>query len=170
MTKSQSEKSIRFLDRLFARLHVLSVRDQLTLGIAIALVPTLGIGFVVLNQVVFSRVYKSVERRLQAEAELISYGLREWGIGVSYSLNYLSQAPALRQGNIDEIQKIFNRLNVSEPGRFWRFWSASSEAPELLAHTASIRSKQKLAAEANQLNRYYFQAALRGYPTYQSVL
>ena len=170
MTKSQSEKSIRFLDRLFARLHVLSVRDQLTLGIAIALVPTLGIGFVVLNQVVFSRVYKSVERRLQAESELISYGLREWGIGVSYSLNYLSQAPALRQGNIDEIQKIFNRLNVSEPGRFWRFWSASSEAPELLAHTASIRSKQKIAAEANQLNRYYFQAALRGYPTYQSVL
>ena len=67
MTKSQSEKSIRFLDRLFARLHVLSVRDQLTLGIAIALVPTLGIGFVVLNRLFFPEFINrlSVDSRLK---------------------------------------------------------------------------------------------------------
>ena len=170
MTKLPSESRHRFLDSLFSRFHVLSIRDQLTLGIAVALVPTLGLGFVVVQQLVLSRVYQSVERRLQAEAELISYGLREWGIGVSYSLNYLSQAPALRQTDIEDIQATFNRLNISDPGRLWRFWSASSVKPELLAYSGLISPSQKLSAQAGQLDRYYFQAALRGYPTYQSVL
>ena len=170
MTKLQPKERHRFLDSLFSRLHVSSIRDQLTVGIAVALVPTLGIGFVLVHQLVLARIYKAGQRRLQAEAELISYGLKEWGTGVSFSLNYLSQAPALRQARVEDIQASFDRLNVSEPGRLWRFWTASSVAPQLLAYTGTISPQQKLASEANQLNRFYFQAALRGYPTYQSVM
>ena len=68
--------------------------------------PTLGIGFVLVHQLVLARIYKAGQRRLQAEAELIAYGLKEWGTGVSFSLNYLSQAPALRQARVEDIRLV----------------------------------------------------------------
>ena len=166
----QKPRNLRILtDHLFERLRVRSIRSQLTLGIAATLVPCLAIGFYSVQQLVRARVYDLTERRLQAEAELISYGLRQWGQGIGNTLNVIALAPAMREGRVAEIQAFLNAGDVAGPGRLWRFW-AGSENPKLVAYTGNITQEQKLAAERNQLNRDYYQAALRGIPTYQVVL
>ena len=159
----------RLTEPLFARLHVTSIRSQLTLGIAATLVPCLAIGFYAVQQLVRARVYDLTERRLQAEAELISYGLRQWGHGITATVNALALAPAMREGRADEIQTILNAMDKARPGRLWRFWTGA-ETPALQAYTGTITPQQKLAAERYQLNRDYYQAALRGLPSYQVVL
>ena len=150
--------------------RVKSIRSQLTLGLTAALVPCLGIGFYVTQQYTRSRFLAQTEKRLLAEAELISYGLNQWGLGVSRLVESLTIAPALRGGRVEEIQTILDRVAAEDADRLWRFWSAS-EQPKLLASSGgSITPAMKLAAERNQASRAYFQAALRGVPTYEVVL
>ena len=159
----------RLTDRLLKRFHVTSIRGQLTLGIAATLVPCLAIGFYSVQQLVRARVYELTESRLQAEAELISYGLREWGHGLANTLNTLALAPAMREGRVAEIQSMLNAMSSAEPRRLWRFWTAS-QTPTLQAYTGTITPKDKLEAERHLLERDYYQAALRGLPTYQVVV
>ena len=159
----------RLTEPLFARLHVTSIRSQLTLGIAATLVPCLAIGFYAVQQLVRARVYDLTERRLQAEAELISYGLRQWGYGLTDTASVLALVPAMREGRAAEIQSILNAMDTASPGRLWRFWTGA-EKPVLQAYTGTITPQQKQEAERNQANRDYYQAALRGLPSYQVVL
>jgi serine phosphatase RsbU (regulator of sigma subunit) len=156
---------------LSKRFRAKSIRAQLTLGLTAALVPCLGIGFYVTQQYTRSRFLAQTEKRLLAESELISYGLSQWGLGVSRLVSSLTIAPALRSGRVDEIQTILERVAAEDPDRLWRFWSAS-EQPKLLASAGgkAITPAMKLAAERNQAGRAYFQAALRGVPTYEVVL
>lgn len=151
--------------------HVKSIRGQLTLGLTAALVPCLAIGFYVTQQYTRSRFLTQTEKRLQAESELISYGLSQWGSGVSRLVETLTITPALRGGRVEEIQTILDRVAAEDTDRLWRFWSAS-EQPKLLASSGgrTITPAMKLAAEQNQASRDYFQAALRGVPTYEVVL
>lgn len=151
--------------------HVKSIRGQLTLGLTAALVPCLAIGFYVTQQYTRSRFLTQTEKRLQAESELISYGLSQWGSGVSRLVETLTITPALRGGRVEEIQTILDRVAAEDTDRLWRFWSAS-EQPKLLASSGgrTITPAMKLAAERNQASRDYFQAALRGVPTYEVVL
>ena len=157
-----------FLSKPF---QVKSIRGQLTLGLTAALVPCLAIGFYVTQQYTRSRFLTQTEKRLQAESELISYGLSQWGSGVSRLVETLTITPALRGGRVEEIQTILDRVAAEDTDRLWRFWSAS-EQPKLLASSGgrTITPAMKLAAERNQASREYFQAALRGVPTYEVVL
>lgn len=157
-----------FLSKPF---RVKSIRGQLTLGLTAALVPCLAIGFYVTQQYTRSRFLTQTEKRLQAESELISYGLSQWGSGVSRLVETLTITPALRGGRVEEIQTILDRVAAEDTDRLWRFWSAS-EQPKLLASSGgrTITPAMKLAAERNQASREYFQAALRGVPTYEVVL
>jgi len=165
--RSAPASLITFLSKCF---RVKSIRGQLTLGLTVALVPCLGIGFYVTQQYTRSRFLAQTEKRLLAEAELISYGLNQWGLGVSRLVESLTIAPALRGGRVEEIQTILDRVAAEDPDRLWRFWSAS-EQPKLLASSGGpITPAMKLAAERNQASRAYFQAALRGVPTYEVVL
>lgn len=157
-----------FLSKPF---RVKSIRGQLTLGLTAALVPCLAIGFYVTQQYTRSRFLTQTEKRLQAESELISYGLSQWGSGVSRLVETLTITPALRGGRVEEIQTILDRVAAEDTDRLWRFWSAS-EQPKLLASSGgrTITPAMKLAAERNQASREYFQAALRGVPAYEVVL
>ena len=157
-----------FLSKPF---QVKSIRGQLTLGLTAALVPCLAIGFYVTQQYTRSRFLTQTEKRLQAESELISYGLSQWGSGVSRLVETLTITPALRGGRVEEIQAILDRVAAEDTDRLWRFWSAS-EQPKLLASSGgrTITPAMKLAAERNQPSREYFQAALRGVPAYEVVL
>ena len=157
-----------FLSKPF---RVKSIRGQLTLGLTAALVPCLAIGFYVTQQYTRSRFLTQTEKRLQAESELISYGLSQWGSGVSRLVETLTITPALRGGRVEEIQAILDRVAAEDTDRLWRFWSAS-EQPKLLASSGgrTITPAMKLAAERNQASREYFQAALRGVPAYEVVL
>jgi serine phosphatase RsbU (regulator of sigma subunit) len=131
----------------------------------------LAIGFYVTQQYTRSRFLTQTEKRLQAESELISYGLSQWGSGVSRLVETLTITPALRGGRVEEIQAILDRVAAEDTDRLWRFWSAS-EQPKLLASSGgrTITPAMKLAAERNQASREYFQAALRGVPAYEVVL
>jgi serine phosphatase RsbU (regulator of sigma subunit) len=150
--------------------RVKSIRGQLTVGLTAALVPCLAIGFYVTQQYTRSRFLTQTESRLQAESELISYGLNQWGVGVSRLVRTIAITPAFRSGRIEEIQTILDRVASEDSDRLWRFWSAS-EQPKLLAFSGgNITPAMKLAAEQNQAKRSYFQAALRGVPTYEVVL
>ena len=157
-----------FLSKPF---QVKSIRSQLTLGLTAALVPCLAIGFYVTQQYTRSRFLTQTEQRLQAESELISYGLSRWGSGVSRLVETLTITPTLRGGRVEEIQAILDRVAAEDTDRLWRFWSAS-EQPKLLASSGgkTITPARKLAAERNQASRKYFQAALRGVPAYEVVL
>ena len=157
-----------FLSKPF---QVKSIRSQLTLGLTAALVPCLAIGFYVTQQYTRSRFLTQTEKRLQAESELISYGLSRWGSGVSRLVETLTITPTLRGGRVEEIQAILDRVAAEDTNRLWRFWSAS-EQPKLLASSGgkTITPARKLAAERNQASRKYFQAALRGVPAYEVVL
>jgi HAMP domain-containing protein len=150
------------------RLHVKSIRGQLTLGLAAALVPCLAIGFFTTQQFVRSKVTNLTEKRLSAEAELISYGLRQWGLGTSNAVELLAISPAFMRGNISEVQEIFKSLSLENPYRLWRFWD-SSKMPKLLAYSGLVSTEYIKAAESNQFSRDYHQAALRGYSSYQVV-
>ena len=152
-----------------SHLRVKSIRGQLTVGLTVTLVPCLALGFYVTQRFVLARVYSLTERRLSAEAELISYGLRQWGQGTAQVVNSLTYTPSFMAGRIDEVQSIFRSLSAENPERLWRLWSAS-QRPELLAFSGSMTSERENEAEQNQASREYFQAALRGYSTYQVVL
>jgi serine phosphatase RsbU (regulator of sigma subunit) len=156
-----------FLSKHF---RVKSIRGQLTLGLTAALVPCLAIGFYVTQQYTRSRFLAQTEKRLQAESELISYGLSQWGEGVSRLVETLTVVPALRDGNVEEIQEILDRVAAEDADRLWRFWSASEQPKLLAASGRMITPAMKLAAERNQASRAYFQAALRGVPAYEVVL
>ena len=151
-----------------ARFHVKSIRGQLTLGLAAALVPCLAIGFFATQEFVRSRVYRLTEKRLSAEAELISYGLRQWGVGINNAVEILSITEPFMRANISEIQATFKTLGFENPYRLWRYWSAS-KTPKLLAYSGLIPADRIKSAEANQFSRDYYQAALRGYSSYQVV-
>lgn len=151
------------------RIHVRSIRGQLTLGLTGTLVPMMALGFYASQEFVRFRVYRLTEKRLSAQAELISYGLRQWGRGTAQLVEALTLTPPFRDGRVDEIQSTLSAISAENPDRFWRFWSAS-QRPQLLAFGEAITPGMLAEAEANQASREYFQAALRGHSTYQVVL
>ena len=148
--------------------RIKSIRGQLTVGLAATLVPCLAIGFFATQEYVRSRVYRLTEKRLQAEAEIISYGLRQWGLGTTSTLEALTVTQPFIRSSVAEIQSTFTVLAADNPRRLWRFWSASNN-PKLLAASPPVSAKATQAAEANQFSRDYYQAALRGFSTYQVV-
>ncbi|MFM6174758.1 MAG: hypothetical protein ACKPB4_21965, partial [Sphaerospermopsis kisseleviana] len=153
---------------LWGRLRVKSIRGQFTWGLAATLGPFVVFGFFFTNDFVRTRVLRLTEIRLQAEAELISYGLRQWGRGVSGDVATLTLTSPFIKSDTLSIQDTFTALSRSNPLRLWRFWSAST-APRLLAFSGQT-SKQRIAeAQANLYSRDYYQAALRGFSTYQVV-
>ena len=158
-----------FVSFVTRRLRVTSIRGQLTVGLAATLVPCLAIGFYSTQQYVRSRVYLLTEQRLQAEAELISYGLRQWGLGIAQTVYALSVTPSMQEARIPEIESTFDSLASSDPNRLWRFWSAS-DTPRLLTYTGAASSDHGKQAEKNQGQRQYYQAAMRGLSSYQVVL
>jgi serine phosphatase RsbU (regulator of sigma subunit) len=153
---------------LWARLRVKSIRGQLTLGLAATLGPCLILGFFLTREYVRSRVYRLTESRLQAEAELISYGLNQWGQGVADAVETLTVTSPFIDNDIGSIHRTFLALTADHPSRLWRFWSAST-APRLLAYSGLISKQNIASAQANQYSRDYYQAALRGFSTYQVV-
>ena len=154
------------LHRLF---HPNSIRSQLALGLAIGLVPCLSLGFFTIRTLLRDSLVQRVESHLESQGELIAFGLRNWGQGVSQEVQSLTLAPVMRRRNLAGIQSTFELLQISDPDRFWRYWSASKQ-PKLLAWTGPLSAKQHKEAEANQLSRPYFQAALLGQSSYQVVM
>jgi sigma-B regulation protein RsbU (phosphoserine phosphatase) len=152
-----------------SRLRVKSIRGQLALGLTVTLVPWLAVAFFFTNRYVKSRVYKLTEHRLQAEAELVAYGLRQWGVGISHTVQALAETPAFRVGRLPEIQQTLIGISKGSSDRLWRYWS-TSEPPKLLAYTGGMTNARLADAQQNQDSREYFQAARRGYSTYQVVL
>ena len=152
-----------------SRLGITSIRGQLTLGIAAALVPCLGLGFFAVQRFVYNGFVRLTEKRLEAEAELISYGLREWGKGTSRMVQAFGVSPAFRDADIPEIQSLFSQLGEADSFRQWRFWSASL-TPKLLAASGEISADQQANAERHQAERDYFKLALRGQSSYQAVI
>lgn len=146
-----------------------SIRGQLTFGLLAALGPCLAVGFLATQELARSRIYSLTERRLQAEGQLISYGLEQWGLGIRNLAEILAETPAFVEGDLREVGSVFRSLNRENPHRLWRLWSASNQ-PKILAFSGTISPQQKAAAEASQSQRDYFQAALRGYATYQVVM
>ena len=145
-----------------------TIRGHLTFAFAVTLGPCLVIGFLVTQEFARSRVYRITERNLQTEAVLISYGLREWGIGVQSLAQSLAVSSSFINGNVSEITSTFNALYSTNPNRLWRYWSASNQ-PKLLAASGPTTLFMRASAEKNQLNRQYHQAALRGFSTYEVV-
>lgn len=156
---------ILFVLKLF---ETKTIRGFLTLGLTAALAPCLAIGFFVIQEFVAFRVYRIAEDNLKTESLLISYGLREWGIGVADLVRALAVSNSFKNGSINDISSIFKALNTANPNRLWRYWSASTQ-PKLLAYGGSITSEARQAAEKNQTNRSYHQAAIRGFSTYEVV-
>lgn len=154
---------------LLNRFRVKSIRSQLTLGLAATLIPVVAIGHLATREFVRTKIYLIWEKRLQAEAELISYGLREWVIGLSNSIEALTISSTFKGKNIAEVQLIFKALATDNPYRIWSYWSGSMSSPKLLATTAPLTNQVRQTAESNQGTRSYYQAALRGYSTYQVV-
>jgi len=158
--------------RAFAQNHlrVRSIRGQLALGVAAALVPCVAFGFYATQQYTRARFLASTHSRLQSESELISYGLDQWGRGVTRLVESLAINPAFRAGRVNDIQIILDRVAATDPDRLWRFWSASKQ-PKLLAYAGgTITADAKEYAEQHQFSRDYYQAALRGVSTYEVVM
>lgn len=145
-----------------------TIRGFLALGLTAALAPCLAIGFFVIQEFVAFRFYRIAEDNLKIESLLISYGLREWGIGVADLVRALAVSNSFKNGNISDISSTFKALNTANPNRLWRYWSASSQ-PKLLAYGGSINAEAKQAFEKNQPSRSYHQAAIRGFSTYEVV-
>jgi serine phosphatase RsbU (regulator of sigma subunit) len=154
---------------LASRLRVKSIGGQLALGLTLTLVPFLALGFFATNRYVKSRVFKLTELRLQAEAELIAYGLKQWGVGIRDTVQALAETPAFRVGRLPEIQETLAGISQGDTDRLWRYWS-TAEPPRLLSYTGGMTQARISDAEQNQDAREYFQAARRGYSTYQVVL
>ena len=137
-------------------------------ALTVVLVPFMVIGSLVTQQFVRSRVYRITEENLQVEALLISYGLREWGIGVQNVVENYAVSSIFINGNISEISSTFEALYSANPNRLWRYWSASNQ-PKLLAYSGSIDTVARERAEKIHSTRNYHQAALRGFSTYEVV-
>jgi HAMP domain-containing protein len=131
----------------------------------------LAIGFYGTQQYTRARFVAQSEQRLQSEAELISYGLNQWGKGTSRLVQTLAAAPSIRAGRVEDIQSVLDSVAAEDSSRIWRFWSASAQ-PKLLASAGgpAVTPAAKLYAERNQATRSYYQAALRGVATYEVVL
>ena len=152
-------------------IHPKSIRGQFTLGLTVTLLPFMAISFYIAQEFVRSRVYKLTQQRLQAESELIAYGLGQWGRGIMNEVGAITIIPSLREARSTEIQSLLNTLTSQNPNHLWRFWSASSQNPKLLAFSgSSVTSAKQLKAEEDQVSREYFQLALRGYSSYQVVI
>lgn len=158
----------QFVDSL-KHFRVKSIRAQLTIGIAAALVPCLVVGYNITSRYVRASIYDLTENMLTAEGELVSYGLRNWGEGIRFAVEAVASMPAFQEGRLPEIQSSLNELLLDDPSRQWRFWSAE-ERPKLLAYTGDLDTRAKLNAEQNQGSREYFKVALRGIPSYQVVV
>jgi len=149
--------------------RIKSIRGQLTFGLIAAIGPCLAIGFIAIREVARSRIYSFTERRLQAEGQLISYGLEQWGAGLRDVVDVLSHTSPFIKADVKEINTVFAALSVDNPTRLWRFWSAS-QSPRILAYTGTLSAANKADAEARQASRAYYQAALRGFSTYEVVV
>ena len=145
-----------------------TIRGNLTLALTATLAPCLALGFFVTQEFVRFSVYRITEQNLQVESLLIAYGLREWGIGVANLAESLAVSNSFINTNTADITSTFDALYSANPNRLWRYWSASGE-PKLLAYSGSISNDAKRSAEINQPQRKYFQAALRGFSTYEVV-
>ena len=130
---------------MFKRFNPKTIRGHLTFAFAVTLGPCLVVGFFVTQSFVRSTLYRITEQNLQVEALLISYGLREWGVGVQTLSKSLAVSNSFINGNISEISSTFNALYAANPNRLWRFWSASSK-PQLLAASGPITLNMKEAA------------------------
>jgi serine phosphatase RsbU (regulator of sigma subunit) len=146
-----------------------SLRLQFTLRILMVLVPAFSLSYVVLDRLAAQEISRLARLRLTEEAELLSYGLREWGRSNRLILQALALHPALRQRDLAGSEALLQSLQRLYPYRNWRYWSTDRQ-PRLLAYSAgalpaSVRQKM----EANILHRDYFQEALQGRSGYGVV-
>lgn len=146
-----------------------SLRLQFTLRILMVLVPAFSLSYIVLDRLAAAEISRLARLRLTEEAELLSYGLREWGRSNRLILQALALHPALRQRDLAGSEALLQSLQRLYPYRNWRYWSTDRQ-PRLLAYSAgalpaSVRQKM----EANILHRDYFQAALQGRSGYGVV-
>jgi serine phosphatase RsbU (regulator of sigma subunit) len=148
---------------------VKSISGQLALGLTIKLLPCLALGFYATQEFVRNRINGLAQERLSSEAELISYGLRQWGKGTARVVEALTLNPSFTAGRVDEIQTVLKAISSEHPEHTWRFWSAS-QPPQLLAYNGELTPQRKAEAERKQPQREYYQAALRGYSTYQVIV
>ena len=148
---------------------VKSIRGQLVVGLTVKLLPCIALGFYATQEFVRFRIYSLVQERLASEAEMISYGLRKWGKGTTRLVEALTLSPSFTSRRIHEIQAVLNALSSERPEQTWRYWSASQH-PKLLAYNGELSPQRKAEAEERQAHREYYQAALRGFSTYQVIV
>jgi len=145
-----------------------SLRFQLTAGILLVLVPSFAVSYIGINRIAVREITRLTKDRLNSEAELIPYGLHEWGNDNRTTLKTLSFARVLRERDKVGSQELLNALEGLYPHREWRYWSADPK-PRLIAATGAITQEGIKRAEASILKRSYFQEALRGLPSYSVV-
>lgn len=139
-----------------------SLRFQFTCGILIVLVPAFTFSYVVLNRLAVKEISRMARMRLNAEAELLSYGLREWGNSNRLMLRALALNPVLRQRDLPGAKALLNSLQELYPSRSWQFWAVDSQ-PRLLAYSGeavSVAARQRSEGLIGSLG--YFQEALQG--------
>lgn len=146
-----------------------SLREQFTGGILLVLVPAFTFSYVVLNRLAVKEIARMARVQLNAEAELLSYGLREWGNANRLMLQALALNPVLRQPDLPGVTTLLSSLQQLYPTRSWQFWSAGPE-PQLMAYSGGVVSaaaRSKSEASVGSLD--YFQEALRGRTGYGVV-
>lgn len=145
-----------------------SLRYQLTVGILMVLLPCFAVSYAGLNRLSTEEITRLTENRLAAEAELLSYGLREWGEANRLMLKSLSFDASLRRRDPLGSQRLLNSMQSLYPHREWRYWTVAPQ-PKLLAYTGDLTPDGIRRAEKNVLSRPYFRDALNGQPSYSVV-
>lgn len=146
-----------------------SLRFQLTARILMVMVPCFALSYLFIQLIGQRLVTHLTEVRLKSDADLISYGLSQWGESNQQKLKLLAFDDALRERRPAQAQRLLNALQQIFPDREWRYWSADAQ-PRLLAATGmNITPADIKKAEQNILKRGYFRRALLGNSDYSVV-
>ncbi len=167
LSQSISSRFRKRIGKAFAQRKTL--RNQLTFSILLILVPGFLVSAYIINQIAIDRLRELTQARMAAEADLISFGIKQWADANRITLKLLASQDALKLGNIEDVSSLFNTLDRLYPNREWRYWSAGT-SPRLLAYTGGKVTPDRVEmAEKRILSRTYFREALEGNPGYAVV-
>lgn len=143
-----------------------SLRFQFTLSMLMLLIPSFALSYLAVSHLAMKSISELVRVRLNDEASLLAYGLREWDRAKNQSIASLALAPALRSRDQAGIRSLLRGVASIYPHRTWAYFLADARPHLLVYSRGSISPEMQALVEDKIQHKVAYQQALRGWSAY----
>lgn len=143
-----------------------SLRVQFTWAMLAVLLPVFALSTVAVSRKAERDIARLTRARLIDDANLLSFSLRQWGAANQRMLAAMAMAPAVRDGDRDAVQSLFQSLKPIYLYRTWALFRAGG-TPQLLAFSGGeVSAQTRNVMERSLASKPAFQHALNGWSGY----